>query len=460
MNRFEIASLPQYRWLTSDQQSNIAFDVMSSSLLELDDLTLSILQSVECNEADESIIARLSEHFSVEQVTMALGCIEEKINSGELLPTTTARTDQEHYAKFCPSALILNISEECQLACRYCFANGGDYSCPTGNMSVETAKRAIDMLRQYGDRAGVMISLFGGEPLMNWEVFTAVVEYAEEVLHDEFAVVAFGCTTNAIGMTSERAAFFKLHNIDPMISIDGSEAVHNNLRPTRDREVNSWQASMEGIKLCQEAGVNVTLRATITSASEDIRDLVALFREHGITKFNFQPITCAPEDPLALGLEALHEHEEQAREHIFHRVTNISSFDTFLQRVLGKHNRNRFCFMGSRTVTVASNGDIYPCHRFVGKESFMCGNVNTNDLDAEHMVHYLSEFNVDDIRSGCSHCWMRYLCSGTCYGEAMDENGTIARPNSKRCMINQGLISLAIEKVLHSRKALSGVRNA
>ena len=68
--------LPQYRWLTSDQQSNIAFDVKSSSLLELDDLTLSILQSAECNEADESIIARFLEHYSVEQVTLALGCIE------------------------------------------------------------------------------------------------------------------------------------------------------------------------------------------------------------------------------------------------------------------------------------------------------------------------------------------------------------------------------------------------
>lgn len=74
--------------------------------------------------------------------------------------------------------------------------------------------------------------------------------------------------------------------------------------------------------------------------------------------------------------------------------------------------RLRGCGAGYEYVAVTPDGDIYPCHQFVGKEEFKQGNVleETFDLDIARRFAGMNIYT----REKCRDCWAKFYCSGGC----------------------------------------------
>lgn len=74
--------------------------------------------------------------------------------------------------------MCLHMAHDCNLRCRYCFADTGAYGGPRGLMSLETAKAALDFLMKASrHRTHVEVDFFGGEPLLNFEVCKEAARY-------------------------------------------------------------------------------------------------------------------------------------------------------------------------------------------------------------------------------------------------------------------------------------------
>ena len=132
-------------------------------------------------------------------------------------------------------ALCLHIAHDCNLACKYCFAEEGEYHGKRAFMSFEVGKCALDFLiSNSGSRKNLEVDFFGGEPLMNFEVVKQLVAYGreQEKLHNK--KFRFTLTTNGVALTDEIMEFANREMSNVVLSIDGRKEVHNKMRPFRN----------------------------------------------------------------------------------------------------------------------------------------------------------------------------------------------------------------------------------
>ena len=105
-------------------------------------------------------------------------------------------------------ALCLHIAHDCNLACRYCFAEEGEYHGRRALMSFEVGKKALDFLIAHsGTRRNLEVDFFGGEPLMNWQVVKDLVAYAREQEKTHDKNFRFTLTTNGVLLNDEIMEF-------------------------------------------------------------------------------------------------------------------------------------------------------------------------------------------------------------------------------------------------------------
>ena len=131
-------------------------------------------------------------------------------------------------------ALCLNICYDCNLRCRYCFADEGTYhSSNREYMSLEVGCKAVDFLIAHsGKRQHLEIDFFGGEPLMNLDVVKGIVEYAISREKDSGKIFSFTMTTNCVLLSDETIDWLNKEMSNVVLSIDGRECVHNEVRKT------------------------------------------------------------------------------------------------------------------------------------------------------------------------------------------------------------------------------------
>ena len=119
----------------------------------------------------------------------------------------------------------------------------------------------------------------------------------------------------------------------------------------------------------------------------------------------------------------------------FHFMIDLTQGPCVAKRVRG-------CGAGSEYVAVTPEGDIYPCHQFVGQTEFIIGNVYGNELDYELMDTF-KEKNVFTKKS-CMDCWARYYCSGGCHANSWNLNKDLDIPYELGCELQKKRIECAI----------------
>ena len=215
---------------------NIVLDVYSGAVHVVDDLCYDVIAVL--NEPDEEPTAeilksdltwenlkkRLGDTYSEEDLRDALDDVIELTEDGKLFTK-----DEFEYLvpivkkrKTVVKALCLHIAHDCNLACRYCFAEEGEYHGRRALMSYEVGKKALDFLiANSGSRRNLEVDFFGGEPLMNWQVVKDLVAYGreQEKLHDKN--FRFTVTTNGVLLNDEIQEFVNKEMDNVVLSLDG-----------------------------------------------------------------------------------------------------------------------------------------------------------------------------------------------------------------------------------------------
>lgn len=397
---------------------------------------------------------RLSAQYGDEEAAEILLEIQCLIDSGQLL---TPDLYQDYVIDFkkrktVVKALCLHIAHDCNLACRYCFAEEGEYHGCRALMSFEVGKKALDFLiENSGNRRNLEVDFFGGEPLMNWKVVRRLVEYGREREIESGKRFRFTMTTNGVLLNDEIMEFLNREMSNVVLSLDGRKEVNDRMRPFR-----SGKGSYDVIvpKFLRFAGLrggqDYYIRGTFTRHNLDFSKDVLEFADLGFTNVSVEPVVADPDEEYAIREEdipcILEEYDQLAREYLkrkkegrgfrfFHFNVDLKQGPCVAKRLSG-------CGSGTEYLAVTPWGDFYPCHQFVGQEEFLLGNVETG-VTGEGIR---DEFKLCNVyaKKKCRDCFARFYCSGGCPANSQQFHGSITDTYEVGCKMQKKRIECAI----------------
>ena len=336
--------------------------------------------------------------------------------------------------------LYLLVAGDCNLACAYCYAEGGSFGGGPRAMSPETLRTALDKL--VPEDSALVVSFFGGEPLLEFELLRQAVAWGNALGAERGTRLRYVLTTNGTLLDDDRLSFLKAHVSHVAVSLDGGQALTDASRCFKDYEGSVYRVVVQNLERLKREGIPFGLRGTIPAGRADELDAaVAYLQSLG---------------PVSVRVEAAAGAEPWPREH-WHAWTEavIRSNKRALERLMtGKepgpaadiyrvaaHRLNGLvrqypCVAGQGILAVSTSGDVYPCDHFIGDPAFCMGNVRQDDFPGEaycRIVNLLQANRVDD-RPKCANCRVRYLCGGECPARSLSCQGNIADPSPSHCV--------------------------
>jgi uncharacterized protein len=432
---------------------NIVLDVNSGAIHVVDDVCYDVIAMYEEHSAEE-ITGALQGIYGGDAVAEALHEVQVLRDNGELFTEDVYKERIVDYKKrpTVVKALCLHIAHDCNLACKYCFAEEGEYHGRRALMSYETGKQALDFLiANSGSRRNLEVDFFGGEPLLNFDVVRQLVAYGreQEKIHDKH--FRFTLTTNGVLLGDEVMEFANREMDNVVLSIDGRKEVHDRMRPFR-KGAGSYDLIVPKFqKLADSRGQErYYVRGTYTHYNTDFSEDVLHLADLGFKQISVEPVVAAPEDDYALTEEDLPtlfaEYDKLAAEMVrrdkagngfnfFHFMIDLEGGPCVYKRLSG-------CGSGTEYLAVTPWGDLYPCHQFVGVDEFLMGNV----WDGVTNTALRDEFKCCNVyaKEKCSKCFARFYCSGGCAANSYNFHGSITDTYELGCELQKKRIECAI----------------
>ncbi|WP_066715761.1 thioether cross-link-forming SCIFF peptide maturase [Clostridium sp. Marseille-P299] len=349
-------------------------------------------------------------------------------------------------------ALCLHIAHDCNLACRYCFAEEGEYHGRRALMSYEVGKQALDFLiANSGNRKNLEVDFFGGEPLMNFQVVKDLVAYGREQEKIHNKKFRFTLTTNGVLLNDEVMEFANKEMSNVVLSIDGRKEVNDKMRPFRNGAGSYDLIIPKFQKLAESRNqTNYYVRGTFTHNNLDFAEDVKHLAELGFKQISVEPVVAQPEEEYSLKEEDLpkcmEEYDKLANYIIesrkagkwfnfFHFMIDLSGGPCVAKRLSG-------CGSGTEYLAVTPWGDLYPCHQFVGEEEYLLGNV----YEGVKATEIREEFKCSNVysKSKCKDCFAKFYCSGGCAANAYKFHGDINDAYDIGCELQRKRVECAL----------------
>ena len=392
---------------------NIVLDINSGCIHLVDEVTYEVLPYLEEGMEAAAIAEKLGDRFKKEDVETSVTECKKLQEQGMLFTKDIYENIIDEFTKnrqTVVKALCLHIAHDCNLACRYCFAEEGEYHGRRALMSFEVGKKALDFLiANSGSRKNLEVDFFGGEPLMNWQVGNVV------------------------------------------LSVDGRKEVHDYMRPFR-KGAGSYDLIMPKFEKFAESRNQdkYYVRGTFTHHNLDFSQDVLHLADLGFKQISVEPVVAADTEEYAIREEDIPQILEQydilAKEMIkrekegkgfnfFHFMIDLTGGPCVYKRLSG-------CGSGTEYLAVTPWGDFYPCHQFVGEEQYLMGNVDEGITKPE-IVKDFGRCNVY-TKPDCKDCFARFYCSGGCAANGYHFGGDIRGNYKIGCELQRKRVECAI----------------
>lgn len=433
---------------------NMVLDVNSGSVHVVDDVTYDVLSLLDQGKQEEEIQEALKDRYPAQEIHDAAQECQELKEAEMLFTDDVYEGAIEMFAErpTVVKALCLHIAHDCNLACRYCFAEEGEYHGRRALMSLEVGKKALDFLiANSGSRRNLEVDFFGGEPLMNWQVVKDLVAYGREQEKIHNKNFRFTLTTNGVLLDDEVMEFCNKEMGNVVLSIDGRKEVHDFMRPFR-KGAGSYDLIVPKFQKFAESRNqdNYYVRGTFTHYNLDFAADVLHLADLGFKQISVEPVVAPPAEDYAireedlpiifeqydiLAKEMIKRHKEGRGFNFFHFMIDLTGGPCVYKRLSG-------CGSGTEYLAVTPWGDFYPCHQFVGNEEFLLGNVDEGIVRTDLTCDF-KKCNVYSKKE-CSSCFARFYCSGGCAANSYNFTGKINDVYEIGCKMQQKRIECAL----------------
>lgn len=342
-----------------------------------------------------------------------------------------------------PQAVTMLLTNDCNLACSYCFESnkGKDY------MSKEMA---LDILKAtynpVDPMAGIFtLNMFGGEPLMNWDTFKAVCDY---VLENNLKI-RITATTNLTLLTDEMIDYIDELSIPVLVSVDGIKEVHDKHR------CNSFDKVIENMKKLIDRDLGYLIEARMTVAPDTAKymyESVKMLVDLGINN-----IANVPASDLEWDAQSIQDYKDNYEKildmyiDILNDETNkrnisLYKVDQALNLALEPIKEDTsMCNIGNpRWVIVDWKGDIWPCPDYpttdnvdliAGKIGNFYTGVDETKVDPKPMV---ATYELER----CKGCEAISICKSGCPYENYTKNGKFNEPTIGYCTLQKAFVEI------------------
>lgn len=432
-------------------------DVNTGSLMEIDEITYDVLEPDKPLTLNEAI-EKFGDKYSKQDLDEVLLEIQELVNDNvlytkDMYEEKVKINNEQEYMK----AMCLNVVHDCNLKCKYCFADEGEYKGKREIMTLDVAKRALDFLiSQSGPRYNIEVDLFGGEPLMAFDMIKQLVEYARSIEKRVNKNIRFTLTTNGVLLNDEISEYLNKNMKNIILSIDGRKEVNDNMRLTAvgtgsyDIIIDKIRKLVDG----REEGQEYYVRGTYTHQNLDFSNDFLHLVDKGFKEISLEPVVVKENEEISIRFEDLEQiYDEYDKIYRYLRDSidegkkvNFYHYNINLQGGPCVYKRVSACGAGFEYIAVTPSGDIYPCHQFVGKREFIIGNINSLYKDKISEPQIISEFKEANIykKEDCNKCWARFYCSGGCQANNHEFTNSILNPYKIGCKLQKKRIEMAI----------------
>ncbi|NLZ80849.1 MAG: thioether cross-link-forming SCIFF peptide maturase [Clostridiales bacterium] len=439
---------------------NIVLDVNSGSVHVVDDLSYDVIGLINVDmlpldeEKESQIVKSLENTYSPEDIKEGISEVKELIDAELLFTLDVYREYIMDFKKrkTVVKALCLHIAHDCNLACKYCFAEEGEYHGRRALMSFEVGKQSLDFLiENSGNRRNLEVDFFGGEPLMNWDVVKKLVEYGRSKEKEYNKNFRFTLTTNGVLLNDEIMEFANREMSNVVLSLDGRKEVHDFMRPSRNGKGSYDLILPKFIKFAKSREEkDYYIRGTFTSNNLDFSKDVLHFADLGFKQMSIEPVVSLPDEPFAikekdipaiceeydkLAVEFIKRKKEGKGFNFFHFMIDLEQGPCVAKRLSG-------CGSGTEYLAVTPWGDLYPCHQFVGEDDFLMGNVfeGVKEKDIQ------DEFKLCNVyaKDKCQDCFAKFYCSGGCSANSYKFHNSITDAYDIGCELERKRVETAI----------------
>ncbi len=435
---------------------NFLLDVNSGAVHLLDDVSYAVsgLIDEKMTETCPDAIVEALPQYDAAAVREAYAELYDLKKNGQLF----ADDDYIDVSKYIPvgapvKALCLHVAHDCNLRCQYCFASTGDFGTGRKIMPFEVAKKAIDfVISRSGKRRNIEVDFFGGEPLMAWDTVKQTIDYARSIEEEHGKKFRFTITTNGLLLDDEKIDYINANMDNVVLSLDGRPSVNDEMRKTvsgagsYDIIVPKFQKLVEK----RDPKLDYYARGTFTGKNLDFAEDVVHIADEGFDRLSVEPVaaedgcgyelTEADLDKIYAEYDRLTDIMEARRKegkpfHFFHFMVDLNQGPCVVKRLRG-------CGAGYEYVAVTPEGDIYPCHQFVGNEAFKQGSVLDGSFDMD-IAHKFASMNIY-TREKCGDCWAKFYCSGGCSAANHNFSHDLNVPYEMGCKMEKKRLECAI----------------
>jgi len=381
---------------------------------------------------------------------------KKKLSEQEINAIKEIRKYQEQYSMFLPrkkqkiqisfedvkmdldnnlSHIILNITDKCNLRCKYCIF-GEHYTVNDGTlvntMSWETARKSVDFLLDHSqNRERLVIGFYGGEPLLKLNLIRKVINYSKNKIKEIGKKVNFAVTTNGTLLTNEACRFLVDEDFSLLVSIDGPKYIHDRYIVDAKQQ-GTWEKIVEGLKELKQmdpdyydarVGFSVVLAPPFK-----LNEVYNFFRNFELRTHGPTFVSIASDrdttfyDSFSTEIWRVYNDQKKLLQStLIDVISKGDEPDEFLKSFFLKniylqwHSRyigetsdlqaNGICIPGQHRTFVAPKGDIFPCEKLAYRMPI--GNVFTG-FDLKQIKYLLDKYiNLCD---NCYTCWLRRSC--------------------------------------------------
>lgn len=435
---------------------NFLLDVNSGAVHVLDDVSYAVSEFLTPDMSDAcpaELMDKLPQ-YSSEEIRGAYRELLELKKAGQLF----ADDDYIDVSKYIPvgapvKALCLHVAHDCNLRCKYCFASTGDFGTGRKIMPFEVAKSAIDfVIARSGKRRNIEVDFFGGEPLMAFDTVKKTVDYARSIEAEHGKKFRFTITTNGVLLDEEARRYINENMDNVVLSLDGRPSVNDEMRKTVNGQGSYDVIVPKFRELVKERDParDYYARGTFTSKNLDFAEDVVHIADAGFDRLSVEPVTSeegsgydlteADLPKIFAEYERLADIMEQRRAEgkpfsFFHFMVDLEQGPCVVKRLRG-------CGAGYEYVAVTPEGDIYPCHQFVGRPDYRQGSVLDGSFDME-IAKKFAGMNIY-TRNKCKDCWAKFYCSGGCSAANDSMNHDLNEPYALGCELERKRLECAI----------------
>jgi len=399
------------------------------AIFRVDRIAEKILLLKEKGLGKDKIAKRLSKKHRADTINEALSEIEKMVSRGffkRMSFKEWLNLDKNLFRNSVISSADLYLAHICNMACSYCCNQGGSFeiSFKKKLMDWETARAALDWFFEHNKNNttnSLTVSFFGGEPLLNKDVFKKSLEYIKNKWIGKIKVpLRLILTTNGTLLDAEILKVISEHKCQLVVSLDASRKEHDRNRVFKNSK-GTYDVILNNIKYAKKMFPDIFI--TITSTTRHDSDFRNIFKYNeksycGNMKRRFNIEHSVPLDEA--GRKAYFNNVKRELEaHYINRLKNQKSYVYTDPESFGILNNRSYkgiiCGAGISKAAVAADGGIYVCSLSLFDKKYKIGSVFTgiSRKSKEKIINiYRKLFRLRG--KICFKCWDKLNCSGNC----------------------------------------------